>query len=212
MLTSQPDLSLPGSVTRRTLTRGVAWATPVIVVGAAASAHAASPGPPEPGLQGWVRVTKNCRNNNDDMDLTIDGHVDGTRYPVPPGYGLYVFNTSGTTVLTNAKSTFYYPSSLGTISWAAGGNNGNWSVPSVDPSVPAISGYTAYSTTYSGSWTYHGPPENPTYTIANTVPHFTATVTPGRRMCGDGGLSLYARRAVTVDGTEVAFVRGPVAL
>ena len=199
---SEPS-ARPGSetprLTRRTLARTAAWTTPVIAMGAAAPAVAASAAP---GLQGYVTVAKQCAGTT--MTLTINGT--GTY----PDKGLWVFNAQPSS-LSNAAITFYYPSSLGTISWSAAAGNSGWSTPTVDSTAPQISGFTAYTTKYTGSWTYVST-SAPPYSFANGQPNFTATVTATTARCSDGGVSVYARRTVDVDGTTIAFQRGPVSL
>lgn len=178
-------------VSRRSIAKGSAWAAPAIVLGAAAPATAASP---QPGLQGWVQVSTQCLLRG--QSITIDGRGDY------PDRGLWVFNAPPSTI-KNAAITFYFENGLGTLTWT--GSSGGWSTPVVDNSVPAISGYTAYTTRYSGSWT-SAPNASPPYSYADSQPYFATSVT------GCQTIRVYAYRTVTVNGQVYSFRRGPVVL
>lgn len=178
-------------VSRRSIAKGSAWAAPAIVLGAAAPATAASP---QPGLQGWVQVSSQCLLRG--QSITIDGRGDY------PDRGLWVFNAPPSTI-KNAAITFYFENGLGTLTWT--GSSGGWSTPVVDNSVPAISGYTAYTTRYSGSWT-SAPNASPPYSYADSQPYFATSVT------GCQTIRVYAYRTVTVNGQVYSFRRGPVVL
>ncbi|WP_435199855.1 hypothetical protein [Janibacter sp. GS2] len=194
---------------RRSVVKGAAWATPTIVLGNAAPAMAASR---PPGLQGWVTVGKSCGNGPD--TLTIDGTGgDNANPPTANSRGIWVFNVTSSTVLTNARLTVYYPSSLGTIGWTAASGNSGWSVPSVDNGAPPKAGFIAYTSTYSGAWTFYNNPNNlDDHFRANGRPNFTASVSLSGSYCATNGLPLYSLRRVTIDGNLVDFGRGPVYL
>lgn len=187
------------AVSRRTLAKGAAWVTPVLMTGAIAPAVSASP---EPGLQGWVGVGKSCDGST--MTLTIDGT--GSY----PDRGLWVYNAQPAQ-LSNAYITFYYPTGLRTITWSPNASNSNWSTPVVDSTATPISGYTAYTTRYSGTWTYHATGADGPYSTADGQPNFSATVNRASTYCSSG-VNLYARRTVTVGGTQTSFLRGPVSI
>lgn len=197
-LSAHPD-SAALRTTRRTLAKAAVWTTPVIAMGAAAPAIAASA---PPGLQGYVTVVKQCSGG--DMRLAING------IGSYPDRGLWVFNARPSS-LANAAITFYFPTSLGTIPWSTESGSAGWSVPTVDSSVTQISGFTAYTTKYTGSWAYVSTGTDP-YSFATGQPSFAATVTASMARCNTGGLTLYARRTVDVDGKTVSFQRGPVTL
>lgn len=190
-------------VSRRVLARGAAWAVPAVTIAAAAPALAASP--PPPGLQGWLGVGKTCVSGTD--TLTIDGRGSF------PTRGLWVYYTTSTTVLTGARMTFYYPTSLGTLTWSDSING--WSKPVVTTGVdPVMPGYTAYTTYYTGGWTWvNATGTDPDYTLANGDPYFTASVTLSDAVCRAGGLTMYIQRTVTVtdggDSETISFLRGP---
>ncbi|PWJ27315.1 hypothetical protein ATK17_3506 [Branchiibius hedensis] len=200
MTQQRPPDTADRRVSRRTLAKGAAWTTPVLLVGVVAPPASASP---QPGLQGWVDVGKSC-NASFAMTLTIDGT--GSY----PDRGLWVYNAQPAQI-SNAYITFYYPSGLGTIAWTAASGNSNWSVPAVDATAPVIAGYTAYTTRYSGTWTYHATGTDGPYSTADGDPKFTATVAGAGTYCRNG-VSVYARRTVTVNGTVYTFLRGPVSL
>ena len=159
--------------------------------------------PPPPGLQGWVHIGKDCNRNDPDV-LSIDGRGNY------PDDGLWVYYTTPTTVLSNAKITFYYPTSLGILTWVAATGNAGWSVPTYDNTATPVAGCYGYTTTYSGTWTWiNAPGTDPDYMLADGDPHFTASKNLDN--CGDD-IGVYARRTVTVDGVPITFLRGPVTI
>lgn len=199
MTVTRPEEDTRPGISRRVLAKGAAWTVPAVAVAAAAPALAASP--PPPGLQGWVQISKDCNRNTDDV-LEIDGRGDY------PDNGLWVYYTTAATVLTNAKITFYYPTSLGVLTWATATGNASWSAPAYDAGDTSVAGHYAYTTTYSGNWTFvDAPGTNPDYKLAVGDPHFTASKVIDN--CGDT-VGVYARRTVTVDGLPITFLRGPV--
>ena len=192
---------------RRTVVKGAAWSAPVIAVGTAAPAHAASL---PPGLQGWVTVGKNCNWQSDDV-LTINGTGgNGVEPPNSGTRGLWIYNTTSSTTVANARITFYYPDSLGSLTWTAEPSNSGWSVPQVSTVDPPIAGFTAYTTYYTGGWQFRDlPGTDNDYTRATGRPNFVASKQINN--C-DGTIQVYARRTVTVDGQVISFLRGPVGL
>lgn len=180
----------------------MAWAAPAIVGVSALPAFAASA---PPGLQGWVIVRKDCSYNPTRISVTIDGT--GPRYPGGQ-YGLYVHNTTPSTSLTAASITFYLPDAIGNATWTRVGADQNWSTPVLVPSDR--SDYKAYETTYTGTWTYHpASGSRPAYTIATGVPHFvgSALFPSSNGYCSRDGLTLWAKRCVTVNTSEICFPR-----
>ncbi len=196
------------AVNRRTLVKGAAWAMPAVTVGAAAPAMAASI--PPRGLNGWVEVGKRCRWDWDWGDLTW-------RYPTTvdidgrgsyPNRGIWVFIDDSRPEATpeNATITFFFQRS--NLSWDSSSGSG-WSNLVRDPSKDSISGvpagYYAYTTTYSGTWTYS---TGASAWIADFQPRFTTTY--DRDDCRT--VRTYAWRSVTTNGETVTFLRGPVTL
>lgn len=162
-----------------------------------------------PGLHGYVYVLKDCSPDGVHMTFTIDGNRDGSRYPTPPGYGLYVENVYVDTVVSNAYITFYFPSVLDPIPWTQTGPYDGWSMITVDPSAPAKAGYTGYTTTYADAngWTFHAAAGgNPAYSIASGVPMFSFTTT-NVNYCGNTPLIVWALRSVSVNGSPLVFER-----
>lgn len=192
------------SVRRRQVVKGAAWTAPVIAMGTAAPAQAASPLPP--GLQGWVTVGKNCGTDR----LTIDGTGGGNASPPNNNSrGLWIYNTTASTQIANARITFYYPSSYGTITWTAVSGNSNWSVPVPSTVDPPIAGYIAYTTVYSGGWQFMNLPGTANdYSRATGGPNFRASV----NVSCSGTIPIFARRTVTVNSETISFIRGPVNL
>lgn len=183
----------------------MAWAAPAIVGVSALPAFAASA---PPGLQGWVTVRKNCAYYSPTQTqilVTIDGQ--GTRYPNGI-YGLYVHNVTSPTSITAASITFYLPNAIGDATWTREGNDQGWSTPALVSSDQ--SGYKAYVTTYTGTWTsYPASGGRPAYTIATGVPRFegSALIPRSNGYCGPDGLTVRAKRCVTVNGNNICFSR-----
>lgn len=186
---------------RRSLMKTAAWAAPTAAVSVAAPAFAVSP-ESEKGLQGWVTVQSRCDGVFwSTQTLTIDGR--GSY----PDRGLWIMETTpgfdlSEAEVTGAKIIFYFPTSLGTLDWA-NNSSGGWTDLVLDSSAPQKSGYSAYSSTYNGTWTYDSGND---VLLAAGQPRFTATRT------GCGTVTAYARRSVTVDGEFVTFERGPITL
>ena len=204
MTTPDQPTTSARTIDRRKVVGGLAWSVPTVAVATAAPAMAVSP-IREPGLQGWVTVSGTCSRGT--ADITIDGR--GSL----PDRGLWVYNTGPEGSVRDASITFYFPSTLGTLSWSSA-TASQWTTPVVDNSQP-VAGHIGYTTRYNGTFVYSSAQD---LHYATSLPHFTATsTTPGfcpRR------ISAYARRTVTAtvrsDGqynTEtVSFLRGPVYL
>ena len=196
MSTSSPDKT-PPPMRRRSLMKTAAWAAPTAAVSVAAPAFAVSP-ESKKGLQGWVTVQSSCRNG---QTLTIDGR--GSY----PDRGLWIMETAegfdlSESTVEGAKITFYFPSTLGNLSWTNRSGAG-WSNLTRDDSAPQKAGYVAYSSTYGGQWRYDATHD---VLIAVGQPRFEAT------RSGCSRITAYARRSVTVDGEFIAFERGPITL
>ncbi|MFC0676013.1 hypothetical protein [Brachybacterium hainanense] len=183
-------------LTRRALVTGALWAAPTAAVSIAAPALAAST-TSAPGLNGWVQVRSSCGFRS--QTLEIDGR--GTY----PARGLWAEPASSSQRPTNARITVYFPASLGTLRWSAATGSSGWSVPEVDAAAPAISGYLAYTTRYTGDWTYDAVNRRQ---VAMGQPHFTTTFST--RSCVS--VTAYALRSVQIGGTTYEFRRGPVTL
>lgn len=190
-------------VGRRELTAGLAWTLPALTVAAAAPAASASTNPATPpGLQGWIQWLRSCSSGQ--VTLTVDGN--GPNNVVYPSsqYGMYVYNTTSTTTLTNACVTFgYTPSYNGQITWTrASGGGANWSIPVYNSAT------ARWTTCYSGTWTRHAAAGgNPAYSITDQVPIFRGTATVSQ--CATSR-TLAITRCVTVNGSQICFDRSVV--
>ena len=199
----QPNTSAR-TIDRRKVVGGLAWSVPTVAIATAAPAMAVSP-IRDPGLQGWVTVSGTCSWGT--ARITIDGR--GSL----PDRGLWVYNTGPEGSVRDASITFYFPSTLGTLSWSSA-TASQWTTPVVDNSQP-VAGHIGYTTRYNGTFQYSAAQD---LHYATSLPHFTATSTPPG-FCPTR-ISAYARRTVTAtvrsDGqynTEtVSFLRGPVYL
>lgn len=130
------------TIDRRTLARGTAWALPMIGVGALAPVHAASQAP-QPGLQGWVNVNKQCGASTD--RLTWDSNP-GTPKPndpfVPEAWGLWVYNTESTWTITEASITVLVPTTIHVNGVYSLAGNSGWSAPvAVASDIPGTDAY-----------------------------------------------------------------------
>lgn len=201
-MTNVIDENAGTGVRRRTVVRGAAWAVPAVVVATSAPAFAASPVPPG-GLDGWVELQRRCGDGGrGPTQLTIDG---AGNYP---DRGLWVFVSPAGPTPSNATITFYLQSSGLTFSNSSGTGWSNLVRASgLDSTAPA-SGYYAYQTTYTGTWTYTDASGTATDRwVADTDPTFQTTYSTN---CVT--VRVYARRTVTTSLGTVSFVRGPVVL
>ena len=174
-------------ITRRVLTKGVAWAAPVTIIGTAAPALAASQ---VNGLNGWVELRGNCGTKG----LLIDGR--GTY----PNRGLWVYPiTSCSVTPQNARITFYLPNGRVNGKSTAVEDSG-WSVPVKDDSVPHKPSYTGYTTVYDGDWTYVGDESQMRVT---SFPYFSVET---KNICSQP-LHVIARRSVDVGGHTLVHER-----
>ena len=186
---------------RRSLMKTAAWAAPTAAVSVAAPAFAVSP-ESKKGLQGWVQLESECSGIFlSTQTLTVDGQ--GSY----PDRGLWIMETApgfdlSKAKVTGAKITFYFPTSLGDLRWTNTSGNG-WSGLNRDNRAPQKSGYYAYSSTYTGRWTYDSEKN---VMLAAGQPKFTTT------RSGCSTVTAYALRSVTVDGETVSFERGPITL
>lgn len=174
-------------ITRRMLTKGVAWAAPVTIIGTAAPALAASQ---VNGLNGWVELRGDCGKKS----LIIDGR--GTY----PDRGLWVYPiTSSTVTPQNARITFYLPDGRVDGGSTAVEDSG-WSVPVQDGSAPHKPGCTGYTTAYDGDWTYISDENQMRVT---SFPYFSV---PTNSICSQP-LHVIARRSVEVGGNTLVHER-----
>lgn len=204
-------------LSRRTLARGAAWSVPVVAVGSAAPALAASP---QPGLQGWVQATKNC-NNTTTMNVTFDSYEGVSPQPTPippPAWGLYVYNITDTTRVGDAFITVYVPSSLAINQFTALTGNVGWSTPTQGAGTPSCTahicegapppaGYTAFTTRYVANSWYAQTGTNPPRLQAAGRLRLRAYAPRGQGLCETGGLNIYITRSVCVDGQQICFTR-----
>lgn len=181
----------------------MAWAAPVVSVGAAAPAVAASPAP---GLQGWIQWSRSC--NNSTVTLTVDGSGGTAGSVYPSGkFGFYVFSPPGgnCSSLTNACVTWGYSPNFtnSPITWTTlSGSGSGWSLPTYNSATGL------YKTCYSGTWTYNSPggTDGP-YCITDQVPIFQGTVqATSTDRCGTTR-TINITRCVQINGNPVCFDR-----
>lgn len=185
----------PAGPTRRALMRGAAWAAPSALIAVAAPAIAAS----SPELNGWVQVATSCSTWSGAQTLSIDGTG---RYPVR---GIWVDQAPASPAPSGASITYYFPSTRALTWTRASGGSATWSTPARDGRAPRISGFTAYTSTYSGTWTYDATARRQ---IADARPAFRVTNT----LDSCRTVQVHALRTVTLGGTDYSLQRGPVTL
>ncbi|WP_460468473.1 hypothetical protein [Calidifontibacter terrae] len=119
--------------------------------------------------------------------------------------GIWVFVADPAATITGAAIIFYLNKSSFSFTNGSGAGWSNLVRSTVDDISSPASGFYAYKTTYSGTWTY-----NSTYKawVANGQPYWSATIPGGS--CSS--VTAYARRSVTTNGKTVEFVRGPSSL
>lgn len=191
----RPDQPLPP--TRRTVAKGALWSAPVVAVTTTMPAYTASATRPAPGLQGWVALAKGCSTSS---TLAVDG------VGAYPNRGLWIEGAAETTRAGSAALTYYLPSTLGSLTWTPQAGNGAWPTPRVDPAAPLRSGFTAYTTSYSGSWTFNRTNK---ILMATSSPSFSTRL--DYSLCSRQ-ITAYALRTVIVDNVKTTFARGPVSL
>ncbi len=186
----------------------MSWVAPIVLASTAIPAYAASQNTTKT-LQGKLLLGKSCTTAGAGTSVLS---IDGTTQTYPPTGGLWVGGVKTTDKITSATVTFYVPTSLGALNWVNTRLAADptyvpvWSTPKVNTTVPQRSGYTAYTMRYSGGWTYNSADK--TY-IAEVPPKFTAKITYAT--CTPG-ITAYATRSVTVNGTVYSFTREPVTI
>ena len=190
---------------RRTLTRTVAWSTPVIAVAAAAPAFASSLRK-DPGINGWVLVTTSDRDSNS-FDVRFDSDEPGTGPDGAP-FGLYVYdpNRTGNTLndsYTNAAVTLWLrtdrdrtPADNG---WSTAGSGAGWSAPS-DAGLqikPDGFQYRGYRFAYTGTFTLVAAEERVYLTDLVASSNNVDSADP----------TYWVERSITVNGVVQSFQR-----
>ena len=147
----------PPSISRRSLTRGMAWAAPVIVIGASAPAFAASPPPPCNPQYSFVAGT----NSNGEAA------------------GVLTNLTGGTITVTFSSTSSAPPLTLGA---EAGGNSIGWEPSNGQTSYLLGAGVSISATAVSGSsWsTTVTVPANASVSVSTFAGDCASTNPPAR--------------------------------
>ena len=184
-----------GSVRRRTVVQGTAWAAPAIAVTGVAPKVSASP-TPERGLNGWVELSRTCNFNTNRFRVDGRGTYDDR--------GLWTF-TVQTDEPTTATIIFWFDRSTLQFTNASGSGWSNLTRNSTfDSQKP---GFYAYVTNYTGAWNYVDAPgtTNDRWEATSDPYWYAENAGCSGQICG------HARRTVRyTDGTSVSFDRGPV--
>lgn len=192
------------AISRRTIAKGAAWATPAILATATVPSYAASSEEYNhtelaKSMQGVFLLRRVC--NASGIRLNIESRQTN-------GIGFWVTGAKSNSVISNASFTVYIANSIPKLTWTRLQNTGlNWTVPVQDNNVPVIAGYTAYTTYYTkDNWTYD--PTTDQHSILD-YPNFTALIPtnscPAR-------VPVYSLRYVSVDGKRYELRRGPATL
>lgn len=186
------------SSTRRTVVRGAVWALPVIGAAAAAPVASATQIPPN-GLNGWVTISRDCGRAS-------EFHIDGRGTFSTGGEadrGIWTFVQFGN-VPVAASITFFINRNSATFTNSSEPGWSNLVRDAARDGESPAAGYFAYTTTYSGGWTWF---PGPGAYSANSDPFWLWNM-PNNACTA---VSLYARRRITLTvGTEtIIFTRGP---
>jgi len=139
---------------RRTVVRGAAWTTPVVLVVGAAPAFATSLRK-DPGINGWVQVGTQQTSTNGTYDVEFDSTPNGAGPDGAP-YGLYIYdvNLAPNDKFQNARITLWLndtqsAASVSTLS----GHSGSWNyLGSIGTATkPDGFSYTGYQFSYNGA-------------------------------------------------------------
>ena len=138
--------------TRRTIVRGAAWSTPVILAVGAAPAFATSLRK-DPGINGWVQIGTRGTRTNGTYDVEFDSTINGAGPDGAP-YGLYVYdvNRNPDDKFQNATMTLWIndTQSSTTVSTLAGHSGWSATATNIGSMVkPDGFSYTGYRFTYS---------------------------------------------------------------
>ncbi|WP_157975567.1 hypothetical protein [Brachybacterium sp. YJGR34] len=185
----------PRAASRRALLSTAAWTAPIAITAVSAPAVAAS----APQLGGSISLNSSCSGTS--QTLTINGT---SAYPT---HGIWMERVPNAPSPTAASVTVYFSTTFGNRTWTrVSGGSTAWSIPVRDTSAPAISGFYAYTSNYTGAWTYD-PANRRLYNAAR--PHFQ-TVRTGST-CVDP-VTVYVRRRVVLGGQTYTLQRGPLNL
>lgn len=191
---------------RRTLIRGAAWTTPVILAVGAAPAFATSLRK-DPGINGWVLISTSDRDR-DSYDLTFDSTVSGNGPDGAP-YGLYVYDPNRTgnvlsDTYTNASITLWIrtdsDSTPANNGWVRTGSGAGWGA-ATDAGLqtkPDGLQYRGYRFAYTGGFTLVAAEERVYLqdfkASSNNIASTDATYWIERRITVNGVVQSFQRR------------------
>lgn len=161
-----------GGVNRRTLVKGSAWAVPVVAVGAASPAMAASP---EPGLNGWVVISRDSDCQWDWSDwgwkctcyVRYDGYRNGDATYDGVRLGLWVWDAHSSEITEQPSLNIHLPYQ---VSWQSQSGNSGWSLPT--PVGQDSDGFYLYRSTYTGGYVDQTGPDGLPEVVLTGRPHF----------------------------------------
>lgn len=117
---------------RRSVLKGAAWAVPAVTVVNAAPAIAASPTPPQPGLNGWVVIDRFSRNVGSFWSpdwrgfVRYDGYRNGDNWHQGERLGLWVWDA---TIAEITEAPYMLIDLPYAVTWSLEPGNNGWSIP-----------------------------------------------------------------------------------
>lgn len=200
--------------TRRNLVRGAAWSVPVIAVAAQAPAFAVSP-TLNNAINGWVTVS-NPNDGSSRANWSLNGNRNQGSYQGTP-YGLYVLGTNAADVISAAAIELDIAGN-NNISWDPSGTSWD-SVTRVgtivrnedgDGGLTAPVRFTRYRFQYTGGYTSitsGGVERKWLDDFIVTSGNYDPPSYNGSGDSNKGGLTIWMRRFVTVNGQQRFFER-----
>ncbi|NYF99045.1 hypothetical protein [Janibacter cremeus] len=185
-------------VSRRTVAKGAAWATPVILGGTAAPAYAASVRK-DPGINGWVLNSPsggwNCRYS---LDVDSDPNYSGGTPDGAP-FGLYLYDVLPNAVITDARLVYWIIGNQNASVSAGSGHSTCWNFAGRGPLATKADGlqYRPYTFNYNNNCPIdpgNVATDGRLY-LGNFHVEFSFTQ-PGNR-CDD--VTYWAQRSITID-------------
>lgn len=195
---------------RRTIVRGAAWSTPIILAVGAAPAFATSLRK-DPGINGWVLNSTESQGDRR-YALRVNSNPGASAGATPDGapFGLYVYDVNvgpGNAILdtlTNARIVYWIiGSQTEGASWSANSGHGNgWSNPVKGTPAQKADGltYTPYTFTYTGTFTYNAGDQRVYLQEFDTTASF-------RQPRGGDEVTYWTQRFITVNGAVQTFER-----
>ncbi len=192
-------------VSRRTVTKAMAWAVPAVAVAATIPLAAASLRK-DPGINGWVLNTRRGSDCTYTLEVDSDPSDAGPTDDGAP-FGLYIYDVETPNVITNAALTYWiigdHPASGGgAVTWTSYGDHSScWGTPTRIGTETKPDGrvYTGYRWNYTCAI-------NPANRVVGSdgverlflgTFHVRAAFSQSRDLCGN--VTYWTQRHITID-------------